>query len=423
MVFMIEWAVGEPRLVIQTTKTSGCILNAFEMNILFITLEYSIATFSGNGVYSISQVRALQALGHHVYVICGRPKDNCSQYDFDDIEGVSSIPLNNWGSLDAKCDWEGFASQAAASLPPHYLPDVVLCVDWHGFAAYRAIAAIQHVPCCYLNYRVHLRTADEGSRPLISRMEGEALHHSTFTVSLCHSDVSYLKAVFHLASNKITSFNLHVLLPALRQDVALIAPPEAHTERAILLSCVRIAQEKEPHRFVNLVIELEKRDVFNRSGIEPVMVGAGWGSSDYGVELRDRILSRAPRITIIEDFLGPEELANLYRRTLLNIHAPLADAYGMTIVEAASQQAPSLVHSGGDVGAAHLLEVVHDEIICTDMSDGDGLVHKVESILEDKAYLMKVGRNACSKARSYDEVENAKGLMALIEESGKISVN
>jgi hypothetical protein len=43
------------------------------MNLLLITLEYAFGTFSGNGVYSVSSVRALRAAGHSVRVVAGAP--------------------------------------------------------------------------------------------------------------------------------------------------------------------------------------------------------------------------------------------------------------------------------------------------------------------------------------------------------------
>eukprot|EP00955_Chlamydomonas_euryale_P078924 363221-Chlamydomonas_euryale.AAC.18 len=43
------------------------------LRILFLTLEFSAATFSGNGIYAQSQVRALSALGHSVFVISAAP--------------------------------------------------------------------------------------------------------------------------------------------------------------------------------------------------------------------------------------------------------------------------------------------------------------------------------------------------------------
>ena len=44
--------------------------------VIFITLEFSAGTFSGNGVYAQSQVRALASLGHRVLVISGKPHDH-----------------------------------------------------------------------------------------------------------------------------------------------------------------------------------------------------------------------------------------------------------------------------------------------------------------------------------------------------------
>lgn len=43
--------------------------------------------------------------------------------------------------------------------------------------------------------------------------------------------------------------------------------------------------------------------------------------------------------------MGPADLAAVYRRTRLNVHPSTYDAYGMTIVEAASQ----VRHSTGRV--------------------------------------------------------------------------
>lgn len=54
-------------------------------------------------------------------------------------------------------------------------------------------------------------------------------------------------------------------------------------------------------------------------------------------ELKRKLLASVPHALVIEDFLGPAEIAYLYAQTRLNVHPCLYDAYGMTIVEAASQ--------------------------------------------------------------------------------------
>jgi hypothetical protein len=53
--------------------------------------------------------------------------------------------------------------------------------------------------------------------------------------------------------------------------------------------------------------------------------------------IKARLREVAPTCTVIERFLGAQELAWLYTRARLNIHPALHDAYGMTVVEAAAQ--------------------------------------------------------------------------------------
>ena len=61
--------------------------------------------------------------------------------------------------------------------------------------------------------------------------------------------------------------------------------------------------------------------------------------------LKDRLRAAAPAAVVLERFVGPAELADLYRLTRLNVHPPTYDAYGMTVVEAASQVcAPPPLH-------------------------------------------------------------------------------
>lgn len=54
---------------------------------------------------------------------------------------------------------------------------------------------------------------------------------------------------------------------------------------------------------------------------------------------------------MVSEFLPPRDLARLFRRTLLNVHPALYEAFGMTAVEAAAFGAPTLFHSGKLVGA------------------------------------------------------------------------
>lgn len=88
----------------------------------------------------------------------------------------------------------------------------------------------------------------------------------------------------------------------------------------------------------------------------------------------------------------------------------------MTIVEAGSQGAPSLVQGGGHVGATDLLSETEGEVICCDMGATiSELADQVEALLADRQRLAAVGRAAATKARSWTERANAAALAALVQ--------
>lgn len=60
-------------------------------------------------------------------------------------------------------------------------------------------------------------------------------------------------------------------------------------------------------------------------------------------------------VVVIDQHLGPEEMAALFSHTALNFHPCTYDAYGMSVVEAAAFGAPSIVNGGGTIGATALL--------------------------------------------------------------------
>lgn len=94
----------------------------------------------------------------------------------------------------------------------------------------------------------------------------------------------------------------------------------------------------------------------------------GSATTPYAEELKRRLRESCGAAVVEQRFLGPSELAavrtgqlmmtsstkyqtqtliaadclpaQLYAQSVLNIHPPLYDAYGMTIVEAASQGTP-----------------------------------------------------------------------------------
>ena len=192
-----------------------------------------------------------------------------------------------------------------------------------------------------------------------------------------------------------------VLLPALRMDLAEIPlPGEAlprgmgpdraecsgvAPERTLLTCCVRLSPEKDPQRFVEVVECLAARGILERlqvpcmflrlwaassrhitclrrsqactrdallgvkvgcqlagvlSQVTPLLLGSA--QTPYAQELRGRFRAAAPEGRVEERFLGPDSIAGIYAQTRLNFHPCLYDAFGMTVIEAASQGVPLL---------------------------------------------------------------------------------
>ena len=147
-------------------------------------------------------------------------------------------------------------------------------------------------------------------------------------------------------------------------------------ERPYLLCAVRLSPEKEPERFVELVEELSARGTLQELNLTPYLIGAATTpyaevklpprhpslmphsdpenlqkrpSIDISLSiphlqgLKARLRSAVPSSIIKESFVDAAELASIASSTRVNFHPCLYDAYGMTIVEVASQVSSTAV--------------------------------------------------------------------------------
>jgi len=197
--------------------------------------------------------------------------------------------------------------------------------------------------------------------------------------------------------------------------ISSVVAERFRTGRPYLTCCVRLAREKEPERFVALVEQLAKDGSLQQHGLVPLLVGATNDSFAQGIKLR--LQSAAPGSILIERFMGPKELATeVFSRTRLNVHPCTYDAFGMTIVEAASMGAPSIVHSQpGAVGAADLLQASNQEVVLENLTaEPAALATRVVALLDDRDKLLQVARRAAARARSWTEARNAQELLRII---------
>lgn len=368
-----------------------------DLRVLFISLELLGPVFSGNGIYSRSLVRALKTVpGLACLVISGRGSG--LPLESQDAEwlaqrepphGLIDLPLDVWGRLDRESDWASLRDQAStpavAAAVASFRPDVVAAVDWHGARAWAglrgallaaaaaptgpsAAAAAQAAACkvVYLNFRVYCTSAGLAAKDsdlaFFRAQELAAMRVSACTVALCRTDALALAAlaagVDPLSRSPLEPSDvaeapfaeqpdIRILLPPLRQDMlrvcqaACIEPREV-LRRDLIVCAVRASPEKGLHRLAGWLRAL--RPVMDELGLTPFICGARAAGSTYAAEALSAIAAAHPGTHFEEAFMGPVEMHAVFRRAALNIHPCLADAYGMTVIEAAACGASSLVH-------------------------------------------------------------------------------
>ena len=78
--------------------------------------------------------------------------------------------------------------------------------------------------------------------------------------------------------------------------------------------------------------------------------------------------------------------------------------------------APSVVQTGGSVGATDLLRGLEDEVVLLDLGkDVEEVARQVDVLLRDTVRLRGVGGRACARARAWTEQSNAQALIAALE--------
>lgn len=113
--------------------------------------------------------------------------------------------------------------------------------------------------------------------------------------------------------------------------------------RPLLTCCVRLSPEKQPERFVRAAAELSRRGALRRLALQPLLLAATAGPyADDVVAEFERTVAEG---RVERGFKGPADLAAIFAQTRLNFHPCEYDAYGMTVIEAASQGAPSTMHA------------------------------------------------------------------------------
>eukprot|EP00252_Welwitschia_mirabilis_P010363 TRINITY_DN23592_c0_g2_i1.p1 TRINITY_DN23592_c0_g2~~TRINITY_DN23592_c0_g2_i1.p1 ORF type:complete len:496 (-),score=74.18 TRINITY_DN23592_c0_g2_i1:489-1976(-) len=415
--------------------------------LVLMTLEYKKSTFSGNGVYAQSIARSLANKGNIVLVISGRPtklttdtynttegfQESLQKRDSNLYEIDIGVDEKQWGRLDWKCPWQSFAdgiTENVLRVIVDFQPSWILLVDWSSLPAFqrlRELGGNKQWRMAYLNFRLYFISkynSDEGSseNEFYKTLETQAVSMASAIAALSSRDAQIL--LTELGSGISSDVRPKPLFPPLREDIRQVAlsitknSEEWNKSRKYISCCVRLSPEKNAELFAAIVETLS--NFLMTRGIIPFLCGGAHGSGEYANTIKQRVKDAVPSAVIYEGFMGPAQLADTYSQTLLNIHPCIYDAYGMTIVEAAAFEAPSVVHigPGGAVGAAEFLEAGKGQIFALDLtSPMDIVAANIRQLLKDEEKLSRIGKAASMRSLSWNEDANAQQLIEILQSS------
>ena len=389
------------------------------LRVVVVTLEYDVESFSGNGILACGLARGLVEAGADVFVVAGRPEGCDSATVVEETEEEEAIeatslttryvdvPRTRWFRLDLDGAHDAFATGAGEDEDLRarvraFDADACVCVDFSATACADALsdAMREGVPRALALFRVFSR-----SDARHEEVERRAVDGAGGIIALCADDADF-------ATRKLGSKTKPTVMnPPLRADVAVLAkrvieePTSRECRRRYLTCAVRASEEKEPHRFVAAVETMAKAGAFSDGTLIPLLcVNENiLKSSAYARELKSRFVACCPDARVVEKFLSPEELGEIFSETVLNVHPCRADAYGMTCVEAAAFGAPSAIHaSSGAVGASEFLRPGIESIAVDVTASADDFAEEICKVIADER-TAAIARNAATRALEWDE--------------------
>lgn len=411
--------------------------------ILVIGLEFVEPLFSGNGILTHSVVRSLLSQDYDVTVLCGQPNNaissitsNSTNVEEGKLRIISvPVPFNKWNRLDKGSAWEEMADNA----PERVLRnenfgtfDYVLGIDWSAMATYNALKQYSFLPesSVYINlvFRVFSKSKEliksSDDEQFYHQSEALAMEEAAVTFALSHVDRTELKSLVQNNDGTISkqkeSNNINVLIPPLRDDFLKLAKSEtaqasSHYSRKYLLFNARFSPEKNVVHFAKMMKKLSDQGYLKKWNVTPLLIGSIC-DSEYAKLVRSLLPVEAE---VINDFLRPVELLYYLKQTVLLIHPPLYESYGMVIAEAAAAGTPTIIHEDS-IGVTSLLSADHEEILTTDMGSLRRSTSSVIKMMNDRNYLSKVGQNAQNRAFEWTTKDYGKSLINEITE--KVSI-
>lgn len=335
--------------------------------------------------------------------------------------------------------------------------------------------------CLFSDSQTRDEAADESDFRFYSRNETIAAVCCGLTIALCRADAEMLDSNLRRAFGDSGDAGASLLTPLLeaavargaavllcpiRDDILSVARGDPReltpsdsirsllrlacmaddTDRRVLVVCgVRLSRDKNAELFAELVAALAsapQRDAdattsssWARRRLVPVLFGAA-ADPEYALAVKAKLRSACPAAVVIDEFVGPADLAFIFSRAVLNVHPSLYDAFGLSIVEAAVFGCPTLLHCPGarlgdalgagavdpyspelrsPVGATDLLQLQH-EVLGLDLGCGPAILATlVDRLLDEEntPRLQDVAARAKAKAERWTAYESVAKLLAM----------
>ncbi|ETO26699.1 hypothetical protein RFI_10435 [Reticulomyxa filosa] len=441
-------------LEIQDSEEKVQSMRESQRRYLFVAYEFIQSTvFSGNGVYGRTIVSSLLQKDCDVVVVCAHPqivkndekntnkmqflKEQMTVQDADKKKTMNDNRHNCWHTGACK-QMENVGSTERLSKTSCF--SHLLFVDYSACLASQVLVTILNlftIKKTYFNFRVFHKNSnltksskknnepvtvdvnDDDDVSFYVSVEKQCVDWSDQIIALCQMD---LQALQQLSDSKLSSDSggphekmWHVLYPPLQPAVhalALKTKPILNEQkfegnRKYILCCVRISPEKNMMVFIDMLPYLQM-ERFADKNVSLFIVG-----SCNDVRYKQTLVSKLEHYSkqyhipyVMHEFLQVDEFSVILRSSIVNVHTSLNEPYGMTIMESAAFQTPSIVHFQ-NIGAEEMMKkrTSSPSVFYSDLRDPKQLSIDVMKVLDmyfqnDSTY-HKVSLNAQNIALGY----------------------
>jgi len=311
------------------------------------------------------------------------------------------------------------------------------------------------LPMIHMNFRVYFEQPEQSDLSndveFYTKEERSACERADTVIALTQADLEALQRAGVIPSKVVRRC---VLSPPIRADIeaaaadmtATAAPAAAELTdtstsasisswvscRHYVTCCARVCHEKNTlNGFVRIMEKIGSEQMASRN-LVPLIFGRQTAPL-YAQECIERLRTAFPAegACAVLPFGGAKEMAEMWSRTRLNVHASVYESYGMVPIEAAAFNVPTICHKGDieSIGFCDLLREEDGQVFRTNLNNIEEAAAAMSVLLgldttDDGPQfetsidtLRATAERAKSKALSWNSIAFAKTLMNIVQET------